>query len=115
MREHKRRGFRVCAKTPIRLVFVAHAFRRALWNQADAHLKVGATRTRTEFPHKLFSPDIHGRLFMGFRVCVRTGIDASLILLEGGDAMGKFLDYNPDQAYLLPPSEIGRASCRERV
>src|SRR5260221_13389040 len=38
------RGFRVCVKTPIRLVFVAHAFRRALWNQADAHLKVGATR-----------------------------------------------------------------------
>src|SRR5450755_3310492 len=40
----------------------------------------------------------------GFRVCVRTGLDASFILQERGDAMGKFLDYNPDQAYLLPPS-----------
>src|SRR5580704_560834 len=40
----------------------------------------------------------------GFRVCVRTRVDASLILQQRGDAMGKFLDYNPDQAYLLPPS-----------
>src|SRR5579863_170957 len=40
----------------------------------------------------------------GLRVCVRTRIDASLILHERGDAMAKFLDYNPDQAYLLPPS-----------
>src|SRR5437762_12975822 len=38
------------------------------------------------------------------RVCVRTRVDAPLILPERGDAMGKFLDYNPDQAYLLPPS-----------
>src|SRR5580700_7340797 len=41
---------------------------------------------------------------VGFRVCVRTRVDASLILQQRGDAMGKFLDYNPDQAYLLPPS-----------
>src|SRR5438094_10121443 len=40
----------------------------------------------------------------GFRVCVRTRVDAPLILPERGDAMGKFLDYNPDQAYLVPPS-----------
>src|SRR5258708_7802457 len=43
-------------------------------------------------------------LIKGFRVCVRTRVDASLILPERGGAMGKFLDYNPDQAYLLPPS-----------
>ena len=34
---------------------------------------------------------------------MRTTLDASFILHEGG-AMGKFLEYNPDQAYLLPPS-----------
>src|SRR4029077_4853490 len=43
-------------------------------------------------------------LITGFRVCVRTRVDSSLILHERGDAMSKFLDYNPDQAYLLPPS-----------
>jgi len=39
-------------------VFVALAFRRALWNQADARLKAGATRTKTEFSHRLYKPDI---------------------------------------------------------
>src|SRR5256885_16957578 len=39
----------------------------------------------------------------GFRVCVRTGLDASFILQERRGAMGKFFDYNPDQAYLLSP------------
>src|SRR4029077_19810319 len=43
-------------------------------------------------------------LITGFRVCVRTRVDSSLILHERGDAMAKFLDYNPDQSYLLPPS-----------
>jgi len=38
-----------------------------------------------------------------FRVCVRTTLDASFMLYERGDAMGKFLDYHPDQAYLLSP------------
>jgi len=29
--------------------FVAPAFKRALWNQADTRLKASATKTRTEF------------------------------------------------------------------
>lgn len=40
----------------------------------------------------------------GYRVCVRTRVDASLILHERGVATAKFMDYNPEQAYLLPPS-----------
>jgi hypothetical protein len=41
--------------------FVAPAFRRALWNQADARLKAGATRIKTEFSRKL----VRGRWFLG--------------------------------------------------
>src|SRR5580704_8704652 len=51
-----------------------------------------------------FGRDVQYQETPGFRVCVRTRVDASLILQQRGDAMGKFLDYNPDQAYLLPPS-----------
>jgi hypothetical protein len=44
-------------------VFVAPAFRRALWNQADARLKAGATHTKTAFSHRLFSLwNLRGRL-----------------------------------------------------
>ena len=56
------------------------------------------------FVGRSFSSDKKGQSNEGFRVCVRTSLDASLILHERGDAMARFLDYNPDQAYLLPPS-----------
>src|SRR5579863_7964472 len=56
-------GFRVCVRTQNSHVFVAPAFRRALWNQAHARLKAGATRTKTEFSHRLFSPDVRVRVF----------------------------------------------------
>ena len=36
--------------------------------------------------------------------CVRTRVDKHLYCNEEGGAMGKFLDYSPEQAYLPPPS-----------
>src|SRR5260370_32086447 len=41
----------------------------------------------------------------GVRVCVATGLDASPILPgEEERRMANFLEYNPEQAYLLPPT-----------
>src|SRR6266478_6323917 len=41
----------------------------------------------------------------GPRVCVATGLDASPILPgEEERRMANFLEYNPEQAYLLPPT-----------
>src|SRR6267142_1096455 len=47
--------FRVCVTTQISGARVEPAFRRALWIQAHAHLKVSATGPGSEFPHRLFS------------------------------------------------------------
>src|SRR5207245_9155939 len=40
----------------------------------------------------------------GIRVCVATQVDGVGILRRGGCAMPNFFEYNPEQAYLLPPS-----------
>jgi len=50
---HPVRALGVCVRTQNSRAFVAPAFRRALWKQADARLKAGATGTKTEFSHRL--------------------------------------------------------------
>jgi len=47
-------------RTPIYEAYVAPAFRRALWNQAHARLKAGATQTKTEFLRTLEGDDTCG-------------------------------------------------------
>jgi transposase len=44
------------------------------------------------------------RLYTGLKSLCENRVDASFILHEEGDAMAKFLEYNPERAYLLPPS-----------
>src|SRR5437867_100329 len=45
------------------------------------------------------------RLWKGVRVCVATRLDAAPILAgEEERGMANFLEYNPEQAYLLPPT-----------
>ncbi|MFZ0883604.1 MAG: hypothetical protein WAN14_09410, partial [Candidatus Acidiferrales bacterium] len=70
----------------------------------DAHARNGDLRHRGHVVAVALMCALDAISCYGYRVCVRTGVDASRILQRRGDAMAKFLDYNPEQAYLLPPS-----------
>src|SRR5260221_11576607 len=63
--------------------FVAPAFRRASLFQAHARLKAGATPTKTELPHRLFSLP-----YLNLRPIAGVDVDVFLGEIAGPHALG---------------------------
>src|SRR6266478_5352857 len=65
----------------------------------------GVHDSRLAKPRQLAGTSWRGRIQRGVRVCVATRLDAAPILAgEEERGMANFLEYNPEQAYLLPPT-----------